>query len=79
MAVRPWGEDFMADAFLALVEYNFKSDSMEIFKKESGFDLDSIGKARGIEAMIDEATGHRATAFAAFADWVATNQWGVEE
>lgn len=78
MKVRPWGEDFMVGGFLSLVEYNFNSDSMESFEKDTGHNLNSIASARGLNAMIDEATGRKAEVIAAFGDWVAQTQWGIE-
>lgn len=51
----------------------------ELFKKETGHDLDKLLNRTPIDEMIDQATGHEKTVFIAFADWITKTAWGVEE
>lgn len=79
MKKRPWGEDFMADDFLSLVDFTLSNPkALRSFKKDTGFDLEQIGAAKGIDAMIDSATGRTAEALASFGDWCC-KLWGEEE
>lgn len=49
------------------------------FKEQTGHDLDSIATARGLDKMIDEATGHTRAVMAAWCDWATRNIWGTDE
>lgn len=80
MELRPFGEDYMFPAWMAcVVSIAQNPGAVKQFKEETGHDLESVMKARGMAALIDNATGHAETVLAAWCDWVTLNVWGVEE
>lgn len=80
MKFRPFGEDYMFPAWFALVLARTEDkNAVTLFKEGTGHDLESIIQARGMAALIDNATGHAATVLAAWCDWITLNEWGVEE
>ena len=80
MTVNPVGQDYMFDAWFACVLFVGTQDAARAaFTEETGFSLDAIIRARGIDAMIDKATGHDKKVLSAFCDWVTVNHWGVEK
>lgn len=79
MKIRPWGEDFMAGAFIACAQWSISVDAIrERFTKDTGLNFDFVGQ-QGINRMIDEACGTEAAVFNAYLDWVAENIWGTED
>jgi hypothetical protein len=80
MTKTPFGEDFLAPVWIGAVWYTYRrEDCRELFKQETGIDISEVVKAKGLEAMVDRATGFQAEAIAKWADWVTVNFWGVEE
>jgi hypothetical protein len=69
------GADFVAFT-MAMAQY---PGMLDLFLKETGYDLRSVIKAAGLNRMIDESTGYQAATIAAFADWICTHYWGEEE
>jgi len=80
MKTRPYGYDYMAGAWAGLLSWAATVDKfVEEFKAETGYDLRDVLTSRGINKMIDEATGHDKAVVVAWADWVTRNLWGEEE
>lgn len=76
----PYGDDIAIPAWLGLLHYSIgNKDLVERFMNETGIDIEQIGSARGINAMIDECTGRTRDVFVQFCDWVTVTLWGVEE
>ena len=79
MEQTPFGPDYMAGAWYSLLLHAFtREDCRDSFKAETGSDISSIANASGLDAMIDEATGHQKQTIIKWADWVTANLWGVE-
>lgn len=80
MTLRPWGEDYMVDAFIGLVRHLLSvEEAREAFKRSTGYDIMNLVGQPLINQMVDKATGHANTVIAAFGDWVAEKHWGVED
>ncbi len=76
----PIGEEYMVPAWVGMVRHALGAEYIKKeFKKETGFDVDHVLKATGINAIIDQKTGYQRDIIAKFADWVTVNLWGVEE
>jgi hypothetical protein len=80
MKHNPLGEDYMIDAWVGLVLYavNFEANRIK-FKTDTGFDIENVLTARGLMALIDEATEFKKTVIVEWCDWVTENLWGLEE
>lgn len=79
MSVRPWGESFMAGVFIGCVHWATTEEKIRnAFTEKTGLNLLDVCRG-GIVGMIDEATGFRGEVVAKFADFVATEVWGLEE
>jgi hypothetical protein len=79
MKTTPYGEDYMAGGWIGLVEWLVTQDwAVSDFKEKTGHDIISIIKARGIDRMIDKATGHDREVITAWADYVTEYHWGIE-
>ena len=80
MKAQPFGEDYMVGAWLSLVAVTAEQPgALEEFKADSGFDLLTVLRAKGLAAMIESATGHDRAVIVAFCDWVTKNVWGEAE
>lgn len=78
MTVMPYGLPLMADAWGSFVVWAAKNKGwLDEFKAETGNDLEGLVGGSPLDAMIDEATGHKAAVFAAWCDWITKTQWGV--
>lgn len=75
-----WGSDpLMMGAYMSHLTYCVgKPEIKARFKAETGMDLDRVLMARGLEQMVDKATGHDRATVAAFADWVTEWLWGID-
>ena len=81
--VRPVGNDgeewFWHGAYLDTMMFAVSQPgTLAAFKRDTGHDLDSVIKSRGINAMIDEATGYQRKVIVAWFDWFTMNVWGEE-
>lgn len=77
MKSTPYGWPAMAGAYMGLLFFLVsKPEVRAAFKEETGHDLDRVLLGRGIEAMVDKATGYSNDVVAAFADWVTEFYWG---
>lgn len=80
MTVNPYGEDYMAGAFIACSCSLITVDVIrDLFKEDTGIDIEQVIYSSGIARMIDEATGFQESALAKWLDWVAINHWGLKE
>jgi hypothetical protein len=79
MKLTPFGWPLMADAYLGLVYFLVgKPEWRDQFKADTGMDIERVLCGRGIEAMVDKATGYDQAVVARFADWVTEFHWGDE-
>jgi hypothetical protein len=77
MKTEPYGLPLMSEAWFACVLWAAgKPENLKQFKEETGHDLNDVLKSRGLNKMIDQATGYDRTVIAAWADWVTKNFWG---
>lgn len=77
MTLEPDGMPLMLSAYLGLVQWLIGQEwAREQFKQDTGHDLMRVLGARGIESMVDKATGHDVAVVGAWADWVTRTQWG---
>lgn len=77
--LRPYGEDYMAPAYLGLVHFVASQiGAIADFEQRTGHDLKSVIKARGMDELIDKASGRQAAVIAAWADYVTEFHWGIE-
>jgi hypothetical protein len=80
MTTIPYGLPLMVDAWFACVVWAATmKENTDAFKKETGYDLSNVLRSRGIEQMIDKATGYDRAVVAAWADWVTKNYWGEDD
>lgn len=80
MKKKPGGFGFHDPAFIGCVQWALgRDDFRKQFRKDTGFDIDSLVRASPIEQMIDKAAGRTEEILAAFCDWVVVNIWGEEE
>lgn len=80
MKISPYGEEYMAGAFIDFVFYCLHSDAtVEEFLEKTGNNIKSLTNRTPIEKAIDEATGYESNQIAEFADFVAENYWGIGE
>lgn len=79
MTTRPYGGDYMVAAWLGcLLAAVGTEGAAAAFKAETGHDIRGTLGARGLDKMVDEATGHDRAVVVAFADWVTRECWGEE-
>lgn len=79
MTVRPMGEDYMAGAFIGCLNWAaHHGPSVKRFQLARPDIVIPLPARTPMEAMIDKAAGANRTIAIAFADWVATEIWGVE-
>ncbi len=79
MKHKPYGEDHMVDAFLGLVFFAVSiAQITNKFKDETGIDILDVIRAKGINEMIDKASGRQKDAIVKWLDWIAENLWGLE-
>jgi hypothetical protein len=79
MTTDPYGLPFMADAWLACVIWAAeRPENIKQFKIDTGYDLTDVLKSRGLNKLIDQATGYDRKVVSAWADWVTKNYWGIE-
>lgn len=79
MTKTPLGKDEMAPAWAGCFRWALSEKELRSkFRIETGFDVDHVLKATGINAMIDKATGYQKEMVIKFADWVTEKIWGVE-
>jgi hypothetical protein len=77
MKEEPDGLPLMLDAWNGCVSFAISQpDIREVFKKNTGIDLEMLTKRSPIVAMIDKASGYEQDVIAKFADWVTVNLWG---
>ena len=69
MTKRPFGEEYMRDAFLGLVHFLISDDEKSKPFYEGWTEQD----------FKDALTKDQKQAFGEFADWVAEHHWGLEE
>jgi hypothetical protein len=80
MKKKPGGFGFHDPAFIGCVRWALGRDDFRAqFKKDTGFDIDSLVRASPIEKMIDTAAGRTEEILATFCDWVVVNIWGEEK
>ena len=73
-------DPLMMGAWVACLSWaTGQPDIMAAFKTDTGYDLDSITMARGIDKMVYDATGYTRTAFIAWCDWATKNLWGTDD
>lgn len=76
----PYGLPLMQDAFFDFVLWAVgQTDMLAQFKKDSGYELESLIPKNGLERMIDEATGRTKDIIGKFIDWLIVNHWGEAE
>lgn len=79
MTKEPFGEDYMFPAWMGLVCHAVNQKVYtDQFKQATGIDILNIVRSKGINAMIDAATGYQKTALIKWCDWVTENIWGEE-
>lgn len=79
MTHKPYGEDYMFDAWLGLVTTTFNEKELrDKFMIETGVNIYDIVTAKGINEMIDKSTGRQKEAVVRWLDWVTVTLWGVE-
>jgi len=80
MKTKPIGHEMMTGAWLGLVAFALSNENHRtIFKKETGIDISGVINSKGINRMIDHATGYEGDAVAKWCDWVTVNLWGIKE
>jgi hypothetical protein len=80
MTQTPYGDDEMIPAWIGLLRYALsKEECREEFKMETDIDIADVINSRGLNSLIDQATGYQKNAIIKFADWVTKKLWGVEE
>ena len=78
MKYNPNGEEYLFPAWFDLVNYAVTDELfVSRFKEETDIDILDVINQKGINAMIDEATGYQKEAVVKWCDWVTLNLWGV--
>ena len=77
MKTKPIGHEVMAGAWLGLVAFALSNENYRAaFKEETEIDISDVINSKGINKMIDQATGYQGQAVAKWCDWVTVNLWG---
>lgn len=75
-----YGDGVMEGMWIGLLVWAAtKNEIVTSFKEETGLDLPNMINSRGINAMIDKATGYDRAVVVAWADFVTKHLWGEEE
>ena len=76
----PYGLPLMEEAWIGCLHWTAgKPEIIADFHAATGIDLTNLVGRSPLEKMIDDASKHEMAVWAAFADWVAVNIWGIDE
>lgn len=79
MKTMPYGLPLMFDFWFACCLWAATDPDLQVgFMMDTGYSIQRIIKARGIDALIDKSTGYDKTVVVAWCDWVTANVWGEE-
>lgn len=80
MERRPFGEDYMVDAYMGCVMHAIGEPAMlDAFQAATGIDMRTLAHRDFLSQAIDKATGYERFCILKFFDWVTVNVWGQEE
>jgi len=79
MKTSPYGPDAMVGAWWGCVLFAVSEAELRArFQKDTGHDINKVLSAGGLDALIEQSTGHGREVVVAFCDWVTIKLWGQE-